>query len=66
MTAPNVRGRRPSAEERAQLRKDFTARFRSGESMHQIAGDTGWSYSFVQGLLWEVGVGAVRERGAGR
>jgi hypothetical protein len=56
------RGRRVTGPARATLGTELAARYRSGESIRQIAASLGRSYGFVRGVLLDAGV-TLRGRG---
>lgn len=64
-----VRGSRVAGDQRIQLAAEYRRRYEAGASIRSIAGESGRSYGFVQGLLKETGVslrgrgGATRGRG---
>lgn len=58
-------GRRIVGAERATWTKDCLGRYQAGDSIRQIARDTGRSYGFVHRILTEGGA-ALRGRGGPR
>lgn len=57
-----VRGSRVAGPQRVRLATEFRQRYEGGASIRSIAGESGRSYGFVQGLLKETGV-SLRSRG---
>lgn len=60
--AERSKGRRITGSERETMAADVARRYTAGESIRELAADTGRSYGFVHRLLVDSGV-AMRGRG---